>query len=918
VGTTTEFRITLEQDVFGLDEVVVVGYGTMKKSDLTGSVVSLDQDVISSSKSSNIIEILQGVAPGVDVTSTSGQAGAGINITIRGNRSLGEGGATNDPLYIVDGIQYNGNLNLNPNDIESIEILKDASSTAIYGVAGANGVIIINTKKGRPGEMQVSFNAYRGVTSQVGGLAYGDREYYLAKKRDVVRAQQRNYDLTDEEVDAIGIPLLRVELEYIDQGYDYDWFNEYMKDNGLMQDYNLSFRGGNEKTSYSTSISYFNEESLIDFDNYNRFTLRSSMESHVNDHVSVGTSILGSKSVQNKGLSSVWSLIKVTPLVPATDSTGEYITYITENAVNPYLEQQNVYNQVDEMKVFSTFYVNFRLFEGLNFRSSLNAQFTYNTEGYAQDRINEVEDRIAYSDLITATTFNIVQSNLLTYTKQIDDHKFNITAGVELQQNKVEQSRILAQDLLVDGNLWYSPTQAQSAIIVQLPDNLPNYLKDQLLSYFGRIHYNFREKYIFQASLRYDGASQLAPGNKWSPFPSASIAWRVKEEAFMENVEQVSNLKLRLGYGVTGNRSVPQYSSIPQLNLNPLYAEFGLNSEQVAYGYRPERLGNLELGWERTASYNLGVDIGFLSNRFNITTDIYKTFTYDLLQERTFPITSGFSNGYDNIGDVTNRGVEFSFYGMPVKHSEFQWTVEMSFSINDEKITALGDGRLEDLGKNWFVGQPIDVYYDYVFDGIWQEDEAELAALYHADPGDLKFKDLNGDTLINAEFDKTIVGTPRPKWIGGLSTQLTYKNFDLNISALARIGQTITDEAIKLWSPNGKDAGVKFDYWTPGNPLTDFPAVQPGRNRDTWYEEISRMLYTDGSYVKIKDITLGYSLPSDITRKMTIDRFRIYISLKNYFIFSDFLKKGRYDPEMEGAVTFPMTKMVSCGVNVDF
>ena len=916
------YNIILEQDLAELEQVIVIGYAEMKRSDITGAINSVAQKDIVNIKSSNIIESIQGKASGVDIERENGSVGSGINISIRGHRSLGEGGASNEPLYVIDGMPYFGDFNLNQNDIESIEILKDASSTAIYGVAGANGVILISTKKGEYGKSRIAFNVYNGFTFKQGELPYADRSYYLQKKRDFVRLlnynKGGNYSLTDEEVDNIGFPLDKPEREYFDQNYDYNWYDHFIKDYGKVQDYNINVSGGSDNITYSTSFSFFNEKSLIQKDEFNRYTVRLNAESEINSLFNAGASFIGGISRKSLGNNFKNDLLKLTPLVPDKDSTGNYITYVTDDRINPFLLQEATTHQIDEANIFSTFYIQIKFTEKLSLKSSVNIQYQDIEDGTAEDIIEQAENYKANSDLQTTKGTSFVQNNIMMYNKSWDNHEVNILGGFEFQLNRIKKSRILANNLLTDGNYWYNPAQAQDNIIVQLknPDDL-YFMQTSLPSFIGRLHYRFKNKYIAQLTGRFDGASQLSEGNKWSFFPSASFAWKMNEEDFIKDIHVISNLKLRIGYGVVGNRNIRPYSSLPKLNSSPLYVEFGKDDEIVYYGYWPEELGNEDLTWEKTKSVNYGLDFGFFKHHLNGSVEFYNSYTFDLLQERGFPPTSGYQNGYDNIGNVSNRGFEISLNGVLVNQKNWFSSLTLLYSTNIEEITELGDGRKADLGKGWFVGQPVDVYYDYIFEGIWQEDEKELAAKYNAKPGDVKFRDRNGDFNINAEYDKDFCGSPRPDWTGGATYYLQYKNLDFSVSAYARIGQTILDETYLFWSPNGDEAGFALNYWTPENKINTMPALQPGKTIGT-YPDIVQLQYTDGSYVKIKDIILGYNLPRDIVNRYQVSKVRLTVSLKNYFIFSKFFNKGRYDPELRGGIELPIPKMASFGLNVEF
>ncbi|HDS06704.1 MAG TPA: TonB-dependent receptor, partial [Bacteroides sp.] len=410
---------------------------------------------------------------------------------------------------------------------------------------------------------------------------------------------------------------------------------------------------------------------------------------------------------------------------------------------------------------------------------------------------------------------------------------------------------------------------------------------------------------------RYDGASQLA--DKWDFFPSASVAWRVSEESFMDNVEAISNLKIRLGYGQTGNQSVSPYAALGSIIRTPLYYEFGTDPY---LGYRTGYLDNPDLTWETTTATNVGLDFGLFKNRISGALELYQTHTSDLLQNRTLPPTSAVPEITQNVGETMNRGIELSLRSVNVSTSDFNWTTDVTFSANREEITFLVGGVEQDIGNGWFVGHPISVFYDYEKIGIWQLGEEEEAALYGRVPGMLKLNDVNNDSLINDE-DRVILGTPRPKWTAGINSVMRYKNFDLTIFAYARIGHTVSDGIIGQWSPDRRENSMERDYWTPNNPTNEYPRLDPGLTRSGW-SEATALRYKDGSYVKIRDITLGYTLPMDVTMRANITSIRLYATLKNYFAFGKYYSQGRYDPEYRGAMGKPIPKMVAIGANFTF
>ncbi|HER09011.1 MAG TPA: TonB-dependent receptor [Bacteroides sp.] len=907
----TRVNVSLVMSTEEIDEVVVIGYGTMKRSDLTGAVSSISEEDIATTKSSNVIEALQGKVAGVDMVRSSGEAGSGYSILLRGARSLT---ASNSPIYIVDGIDYGSNININPNDIASMEVLKDASSTAIYGSRGANGVILITTKKGQAGKPVISFNTYYGITTPLGSVPLGDADYFLRMTRDFLRTTRAEYDwdTPDDEID-VGPGLSARENEGYAAGTDFDWVDAQMEDYGTQQDYHLSVTGGNETTNYAVSLNHMLEDNFIPNDYYKRYSIKSSLESSVTDWLRLGNStfIAYSNRVDGEGIN-----YNMNPLTSAYDSLGYLVPEPNDRVPfeNPLINQdpKNYFNEIIQTDLFSTFYAELNLLEGLTFRSSFNIDLGFNRNGFFEGEYEGI-DRLSTASSAMSSGYKWTWQNVLTYDRTFDDHHVILTGATETMYNKTERSYQGATDLLLGNSWWWALTSGQQDLLIAPAgdEGFLQLVENQLVSFIGRVHYGFRNKYLVTFTGRYDGASQLA--DKWDFFPSASVAWRVSEESFMDNVEAISNLKIRLGYGQTGNQSVSPYAALGSIIRTPLYYEFGTDPY---LGYRTGYLDNPDLTWETTTATNVGLDFGLFKNRISGALELYQTHTSDLLQNRTLPPTSAVPEITQNVGETMNRGIELSLRSVNVSTSDFNWTTDVTFSANREEITFLVGGVEQDIGNGWFVGHPISVFYDYEKIGIWQLGEEEEAALYGRVPGMLKLNDVNNDSLINDE-DRVILGTPRPKWTAGINSVMRYKNFDLTIFAYARIGHTVSDGIIGQWSPDRRENSMERDYWTPNNPTNEYPRLDPGLTRSGW-SEATALRYKDGSYVKIRDITLGYTLPMDVTMRANITSIRLYATLKNYFAFGKYYSQGRYDPEYRGAMGKPIPKMVAIGANFTF
>ena len=929
VSDQNALNIRLMPDIKKLDEVVVVGYGTMKKKDLTGAVASIKSSDIVGTKSSNAIEALQGKVAGLDMTQSSGQAGAGFNILLRGARSLS---GSNDPIYIVDGVEYGSNININPNDIASMDVLKDASTTAIYGSKGANGVILITTKRGVQGKMSVSFDTYYGYTTPLGKLNNGNREYFLKESRDMYRLNNNNWTLTDDQIDLNTAILSNLEKVGYNNGTDYDWVKAQMLDHGSQQNYHLTISGGTEKTQYNVSLDHFVQDNYIPNDYLKRYSIMTNMDAKLSKVVETGNSTLVTFSKNRKGNGLQYS---INPLcVPYDTAGGVKKLYINPDDRVPFtnplidLDPNNTINEVFNTSIFSTFYLQLNLLKGLTFKSSINLNMAFNRQGNYQRELktDTIVNRVSSGSLTAQNDYKYTLTNILTYDRDLGKHHVQFTGGTETMYARRERQYESGNNLTLKDSWWYTLNSATTNLTITDPaidptTNQPYYplTEESMVSAFARVNYGFSGKYLASFTGRYDGSSRLK--KKWDFFPSASVAWRISQEEFMKSITALSNLKIRLGYGISGNQSAPIYSSWGGINGTPLTYEFG-QPEKVILGYRNSKAQNDDLGWEKTATTNLGLDFGLFADRINGSVELYQSHTYDILQSRTLPPTSAIASVFQNIGETKSKGIEVTLRTVNVATKDFTWTTDFTFASNNEKITYLVGGVQKDEINKWFVGSPLYVYYDMKKIGIWQTDEAAEAAKSGKTPGDIKFQDQNGNDTIRLAEDRIVLGSPRPKWTAGLNSTVTYKGFDFSVFVNARIGQMIQDQASAYWAPDLRENSIIRDYWTPNNPTNEYPRLNPGLTQSGWSEGAA-LQYIDGSFVKIKDITLGYTIPKNITKKVYISSLRVYVNAKNYFVFGSYFAKGRYDPEGTDAkgktnTGYPNPKMITVGANVTF
>ncbi len=916
VGNRTSIDVVLLPDVLNIDEIVVVGYGTMKKSDVTGAIVSVRGDDIANVKSSNALEALQGKAAGVDIVRSSGRAGSGYDILIRGSRSLN---ATNKPIYIVDGINYGSDININPNDIESIEILKDASTTAIYGSEGANGVILVSTKRGKAGQPKVAFNAYYGITQPFGNQPFSRRDDYLRFQADLARVRYDDWDMSDSlALTRRGFSTSMV--EGIENGTDTDWEGLLFEDQGSQQDYHLSILGGSETTNYNLSINYFNEDGYIAKENFDRYTIRGNMETDVGERFTFGLNTILSTVINERGENPVGDVAAAIPILPALDSMGNVLAHPdpSDQTRNPLTEHDINYRRVQyrSTRAFASVFGRVNILENLSFQTTFNGDLRFRT----QNEFNKPHDDIVGIDESSASFANdygITWTNLLNYTYSNANHAVTVTAGAELRYSRGEDFGFSAQTLaLLDSWWWPIPSASGEKVI----DQGRTLVERQLASYFGRVHYGFQGKYLFTGTFRYDGASQLAEGHKWDFFPSAAVGWRISEEDFMANANAISNLKLRLSYGVSGNRAIDPYGTFGSTIVNPLYYQFGV-TEAPAPGFRSAQVQNPELGWEKSRSFNLGADYGFFRNRLSGSIEVYTISTDNILLERKLAPSSAITTAWQNIGETSGKGIEFTLNADIVSTSQVSWKTNFSFAYNKNKIESLYSGLEQDLANEWFVGEPLRVHYGYQMDGIYQEEDLEEAVAYGREVGQMRFFDANGDSVTNAD-DRVIIGPVEPIWSGGFNSVVSYKGFDFSFFIHARMGHIVSDGTINSWVPDGKGNTFDRDYWTPTSRSTRYPRPEPTEARQS-YQEKEPLSWVDGSYIKLRDISLVYNFSSSLLSKTFISRLQIYASVKNAAVLWAPMWQldggnNRYDPELEGSNSWPTPRMFIIGLKSEF
>lgn len=896
----TSINVSLLSLKKALDEVVVVGYGTVRKKDLTGSVISVKAEEIRKVPASNVMEALQGKLSGVDIVRTSGGAGATSSVTIRGNRSII---ANNSPLYIVDGIQYENYQDINSNDIQSMDVLKDASSTAIYGSRGANGVVIITTRKGMAGKLKVSANTYFGVSDIAGYPVPMNGTQFADLKRQAYRTNGKWNSTADD-----ATIFTSSELAGITNGVSTYWPGLILN-KGNQQDYGVGVAGGNDKTKVYFSFDYLKEAGLLKNDYSNRYTLRLNIDQTISNSFKVGLQSQLTYYKQNSRAEGVLTVSnKLKPLYLPYSASGAIISLPgSDNQTNPLLDDTaNAYlNLTKTTRIFSTAYAEWKPVSGLTIRSNLGITNSSSQIGFFES--SNTLDRNGSGSLAkitNGTTANLIWENIITYQKKWASHTIELTGITSYISNRNDSSSAQGTGQLIPGQIYYALQNNPSNIVTY-----SNYVGSNTMSFAYRANYNYKGRYLLSVTGRSDASSVLAKQNRWSFFPSVAGAWRLIDENFMTNQHLFQDLKLRASYGISGNASVKPYQTQSGLILIP--SEWN-DVSVLSYGLNPQT-GNPNLKWELTATTDVGVDFSMFKNRVKASVDYYDSKTHDLLLLMQLPPTSGVQSILQNIGKTRNKGIEISIQTENIHTRNFSWTSSITYTRNQERITALPNNQ-NDIANGLFIGYPVKSFYDYQKIGIWQSADSVLAKSYGYKPGDIRVMDKLSKGRFSADTDRVVLGNPVPKYSFGFGNDFKFKNFDFSVYVFARIGQMFVSSYANKFEPNAIENGAVVNYWTPENPTNDYPRPNSTISRAA-LPFATTLGFKDGSFVKIRNITLGYTLPESVAKKLHIAGLRWYVSAKNYITFS---KIKDYDPEGGGSFETPLTKLIVTGLNLDF
>jgi TonB-linked SusC/RagA family outer membrane protein len=948
VNNQLSLSVTLVSSQTTEAEVIVVGYGTQRKRDVTGAITKINSEKLLQTASHNVIDQLKGQAAGVNITSTSAVPGGGSQIRIRGNRTMvantansalpsGTAAAPQQaleaavadqadaPLLVVDGIPYSGNLNdISPNDIASLEILKDASATAIYGSRGAGGVILITTRRGISGKTVFNYDAYYGVSSVMENLRVLTGPEYAQFKLDAAEGHSTSPG-------SQPWPSSAAEQAALAAGISTDW-QDLIYEKAPMTNHNLSISGGNEKSKYAMSLGYFLQGGIIPNQDFQRFSIRSAMDHQLSKRIRIGLTTINSLSYQNTpgGSGITNGLMRITPLASPYNPDGtvnlQIVTGGTDNLFNPLtLETRSeaILARNRRLRTFNSFYGEVDIIKGLKYRINVGLDFYQDKgDGYAGPGtfVNSALAQSQSSASVRNTEFwQYTIENLLLYEKTFaEKHRVGLTALYSVQKSQSQSS--FTRGIGVPFDFMQNADLYQAASITTDPNS--NYFWERgLISYMGRATYSYDDRYSLTVTVRRDGASVLSPGNQYYTYPAFAAAWNMQEENFMSGISAINVLKLRVGWGIAASQGINPYTTLG--GLGSAAYNFGQGTAGQQGGYTVNNLPNDKLKWQSTSQYNIGLDFALFRNRISGSIEYYGQETKDILLPVSLPPSNGADRTFLNLGKTKASGLEVTINSVNVKSGNgLVWTTDFNFFFNREKITELTTPtQTSDVGNGWFVGQPITVIYDFKKLGIWQTGDPGLAT--QTSPvqkaGDIKLLDWNTtgaapgsanygkpDGRITSE-DRMIIGNFQPKYEAGMTNRVTFRNFDFSISVYARIGMKVVVPYLSSesggsffagynWFLTGRNNQLKVDYWTPTNPTNKFP--QPDALAPPQYN--STLSYVDGSFIKCRAINLGYNIPGSVLGRVGINSLRVYVSAVNPFVFwAPFVKEG-YGPDPEG------------------
>lgn len=928
VNGRTQINLTLAASTNTLEEVVVVGYGSMERANVTGAISTVDIGDIQNTPVPNVVEALRGQVAGLRVTKGNGQPGSGVSFTIRGTNSLGEGsgsvGEANQPILVVDGVPLpGGNLaELNPDDIESVNIIKDAGAGAIYGSSAANGVVLITTKSGNSGKPSIVVKASTAVNEVATRMNIMNADQYIKYLFDSGQGTTINGILDPNEI-----------INYIN-GNQVDWQDELLRV-GTTNNVGVSVSGGSEKVKFYLNADMYSEEGIVKHSDYNRYSFRFNGDYSPSDRVTIGAKVQLTKSFAdetsntisefniNGGFAPFVPIFNNSPLGDLYDAQGNLTKFIRTDQfqINPFHRYNESIVDRNVTRAYVNPYINVKIIDGL--------KYTLNT--YAEDR-SQFYGRFTSSDYVDGdpstaqiqkqSSVNYLVDNIFNYKKDFGKHGLDVTAVYGFQNNEWEQADLFSDKLATDLLGYHAIDDTTTS------DQRFSWDTDESgkVYYVGRVGYDFDSKYIATFTLRRDGSSKFVGDNKYGNFPSASIAWNAHNEEFWKTDGIMNSLKLRLSYGTLGNDRISSYRYL----ANPVVVRSTLLVdqdgdpettddlvEQDIVGYSKNTLANPYLKWETSKQFNGGLDYSILNSRISGSIDIYNTKTTDLLLPEIIPVINGYTSYITNIGETKNRGIDVAIKGTIIETDDFNWAATVNWAKDENEIVKLNrssvdtEGNpIDDIANGWFIGQPIGVIFNYKYKGVWQADEAAEAAEFGSVPGDAKFLDVNGDNSITPGEDKLFLGSPTPSWYGGITNTFNYKGFELSI--LIEAVQGVTTENSFYGGFSGRSNQLNINYWTPQNASNDFPRV----GSTDWTGDRGRAVKTqDASFVALRNISLSYNLQSKDLEKLPFKGLSFYARGNNLKYFTDY--EDAYSPEA-GFGAYPITRTWTFGTTITF
>jgi TonB-linked SusC/RagA family outer membrane protein len=906
IGNKTIINVTLTEDNIGIEEVVAIGYGTARKADLTGSVVSVNAEKLKATINTNLALTLQGVVPGLEVTSSSYSAGANQILTIRGENSMS---ASNAPLIILDGIPYDGNLNdINPEDIGSINVLKDASASAIYGARSSNGVILITTKEGSSGKPRVSFTHTSGIASIAHKVDMQNGEQYIKGLQEYWRFNGTIYN------DPLQV-LQSNEHPNYQAGIEIDWIDHaYRK--AYTQDDQISISGGTDKTSYYNSIGYHYQEGLAMNDQYKRFTILSNVSHNPTDWLEVGTKLQFTRSDYGGTSPALSNILAMSPYGNVYEADGSYDFYPVDPKTYFISPFANIDATNDDIRTGGIIngYALFKPLKGLSYRLNLGFNINGMDMGSYYPKTTQSGKSVgSYGTITNDNNFRSTFENILNYKHTAGAHSLDLTGLYSREKTQASQSYSYGRGFVSDAPLYHFMESASTK------DISSGFRETSIESLMGRLTYDFNKLYYLTLTVRRDGYSGFGANNKYGTFPSGSVGWNISDQEFFKSssaLEFISFLKLRFSYGLNGNMAIPPYRTLDSFSSMPYV--YGDNSNTQT-GFRNSVIGNPGLKWENTESANIGLDFGILKNRISGTIELWKSNSNNLLMQQSVPVMNGYLSVWNNVGELGNKGIELSLNTVNMIKGNFSWNSYFNFSSSKDEILTLASGATKDLANLWIVGERLNINYNYLRDGVWQlgqEDEIANSPQKGEKPGSARIKDINNDGKLN-DADRVVQGSPTPKWRAGLTNEFKYKGWTLSMLFNAVWGNRMENSFLDpiTWTPANNGNFPDVDYWSPENPANYTPSAG--------YQNPYRLFfYEDASYVRIKDVKLSYNFsPKGILETWGMDNLQFSLSCWNLYTFTNWIG---WDPEQPigefntySNSTHPVPRTLNFSVKID-